>query len=196
MLEGLKGKAVDPEGHVTPQSLGKYVYEEMIRPDGERPKQIPFLKTDDSGDVILAHYDSLKSLKKIKDTDTIEPLNHGSDRKSPTKNGLFRSFFLRKRGEKYRLTIPILVAVVLSIAIFVVVLYPGPLPAKHYSLSNYWIYSTSNQSYNPKQSVNFPDSIAVDSAGDMYMWLKMETTKFKILMATVTISPNGERLVR
>jgi hypothetical protein len=62
LLEGLKGneKSVDSEGNVTPDSLGNYVYKEIINlPLDKRPKQKPIRKTEASGEIILAHYASM-----------------------------------------------------------------------------------------------------------------------------------------
>jgi sugar lactone lactonase YvrE len=62
LLKGLKGneKAVDKEGNVTPDSLSKYVYDEIMSlPEGKRPKQKPIRKVEASGDIILARYPEL-----------------------------------------------------------------------------------------------------------------------------------------
>ena len=63
LLEGLKGnkKSVDSEGNVTPDSLGNYVYKEILNlPPDKRPKQKPIRKTEASGEIILATYPELK----------------------------------------------------------------------------------------------------------------------------------------
>jgi tetratricopeptide (TPR) repeat protein len=58
-------KSVDSEGNVTPDSLGNYVYKEILNlPPDKRPKQKPIRKTEASGEVILAHYAS-KAKEKI-----------------------------------------------------------------------------------------------------------------------------------
>jgi tetratricopeptide (TPR) repeat protein len=64
LLKGLKGntEAIDGEGNVTPQSLGNYVTRAIMSlPIDERPKQRPMLKTEESGNVILASYPDLRS---------------------------------------------------------------------------------------------------------------------------------------
>ncbi|MGB8035519.1 MAG: caspase family protein [Nitrososphaeraceae archaeon] len=62
LLEGLIGNknSVDAEGNVTPYTLGNYVYREIndLSP-GRRPKQKPIIKTEASGDIILAYYPNL-----------------------------------------------------------------------------------------------------------------------------------------
>jgi Tfp pilus assembly protein PilF len=64
LLEGLRGntQSIDSEGNVTPQSLGNYVIKAIMGlPLDERPKQRPMLKTEESGNVILASYPDLRS---------------------------------------------------------------------------------------------------------------------------------------
>ena len=59
LLEGLRGneKAVDNSGCITPDSLGKYVYNTMMSlPIEKRPHQKPVKKAEESGDIILAYY--------------------------------------------------------------------------------------------------------------------------------------------
>jgi hypothetical protein len=59
LLEGLRGneKAVDRTGCVTPDSLGKYVYNTIMSlPSEKRPNQKPVKKIEESGDIILAYY--------------------------------------------------------------------------------------------------------------------------------------------
>ena len=62
-LEGAEGKSVDVNGNVTPITLGEYIYEQIITlpPEG-RPVQKPIFKTENSGQVILASYPTLRSL--------------------------------------------------------------------------------------------------------------------------------------
>jgi hypothetical protein len=65
LLKGLRGskESIDSEGNVTPQSLGNYVFRAMMSlPLRERPKRRPMLKTEESGNVILASYPELKLL--------------------------------------------------------------------------------------------------------------------------------------
>jgi Flp pilus assembly protein TadD len=62
LLQGLRGneKSVDIDGNVTPNSLGKYVYREIVNlPKEKKPKQIPLTKSELSGDIILAHHSHL-----------------------------------------------------------------------------------------------------------------------------------------
>jgi hypothetical protein len=63
LLKGLKGntESIDSEGNVTPQSLGNYITRAIMSlPSDERPKQRPMLKTEESGNVILASYPDLR----------------------------------------------------------------------------------------------------------------------------------------
>jgi hypothetical protein len=54
-LSGLEAEYVDPYGNVTTHLLGQYVYDKITSlPKSERPKQIPIIKTEISGDIILA----------------------------------------------------------------------------------------------------------------------------------------------
>ena len=76
MLKGLRGntESIDSEGNVTPQSLGNYVTRAIMGlPLDERPKQRPMLKTEESGNVILASYPDLRSPPP---TYPIIPSNH------------------------------------------------------------------------------------------------------------------------
>jgi hypothetical protein len=59
LIEGLKGneETVDNYGYVTPDSLGRYVYNKIMSlPPEERPIQRPIRKVQQSGDIILAYY--------------------------------------------------------------------------------------------------------------------------------------------
>lgn len=60
MLGGLKGVEedyVDRDGNVTSRLIGQYVYDKITSlPQSERPKQIPIIKTEISGDIVLATY--------------------------------------------------------------------------------------------------------------------------------------------
>jgi hypothetical protein len=59
LIEGLKGneETVDNYGYVTPDSLGRYVYNKIMSlPPEERPIQKPIRKVQQSGDIILAYY--------------------------------------------------------------------------------------------------------------------------------------------
>lgn len=91
LLKGLDGdkRAVDNEGNITPQSLAKYVYREIMSlPAHERPKQTPVMKTEESGDVILASYPDLISNTK----DDIIPLTSLSEIPSvlPVRKGVWK----------------------------------------------------------------------------------------------------------
>jgi hypothetical protein len=62
LLEGLRGNenSVDPNGHVTADSLGKYIYKAIVDlPAKKRPKQTPIRKVEAGGDIILASYPKL-----------------------------------------------------------------------------------------------------------------------------------------
>jgi uncharacterized caspase-like protein len=64
LLKGLRGNtdSIDSGDNVTPQSLGNYVIRAIMSlPSHERPKQRPMLKTEESGNVILASYPDLRS---------------------------------------------------------------------------------------------------------------------------------------
>ncbi|SRR5215207_709567 len=59
LIEGLKGneETVDNYGYVTPDSLGRYVYNKIMSlPPEERPMQKPIRKVQQSGDIVLAYY--------------------------------------------------------------------------------------------------------------------------------------------
>jgi hypothetical protein len=62
LLEGLKGDqdSVDVYGNVTADSLGRYVFEQIMNlPDEKRPKQTPITKCEVAGSITLAHYPGL-----------------------------------------------------------------------------------------------------------------------------------------
>jgi hypothetical protein len=73
LLEGLKGndnEYIDKYGNVTISFLGNYIYDKVTNhePREERPKQIPIIKTELSGDIILANYpDKVKKEKEVID---------------------------------------------------------------------------------------------------------------------------------
>ncbi len=70
LLEGFKGskKAIDEEGNVTPDTLGKYVYREIVNlPEGKRPKQKPIRKVEAGGDIILAQFPELVKKEQTQD---------------------------------------------------------------------------------------------------------------------------------
>jgi tetratricopeptide (TPR) repeat protein len=92
LLEGLKGQAVDDDGNVTYESLGKFInYQINNLPFDKRP-QLPVRKGELSGDVILAMYPQLK--KNIKYTNAISIFNVDQQVRqslSPTKLEEFNS---------------------------------------------------------------------------------------------------------
>jgi len=56
LIEGLRGneETVDNYGYVTPDSLGRYVYDKiMLLPPEQRPAQKPIRKVQQSGDIIV-----------------------------------------------------------------------------------------------------------------------------------------------
>jgi V8-like Glu-specific endopeptidase len=64
LLEGLKGNenSLDNYGNVTPESLTKYISREIRHlPDQKRLNQTPIMKSEASGDVILASYPELRA---------------------------------------------------------------------------------------------------------------------------------------
>jgi hypothetical protein len=66
LLQGLRGdtKSIDKEGNVTPESLGKYAYREIMSlPLDKRPRQKPITRAVGSANIILASYPELKPLK-------------------------------------------------------------------------------------------------------------------------------------
>jgi hypothetical protein len=69
LLEGLKGKqaaAVDEGGYVTPDSLGRYVYNAIMSLPPERRSMLkPVRKVEESGDIALAYYPQLRRTEKI-----------------------------------------------------------------------------------------------------------------------------------
>jgi Caspase domain len=67
LLKGIKGnkKSVDIYGNVTPESLTKYISREIRNfSDHKRLNQIPVMKSEASGDVILASYSHLGRMAK------------------------------------------------------------------------------------------------------------------------------------
>ena len=70
LLQGLSGEdkdAVDKDGNITVDTLGKYVYNKIMSlPSDKRPKQKPIRKVEASGDIILAHYSKfISNLNKV-----------------------------------------------------------------------------------------------------------------------------------
>ena len=63
LLEGLSGNdaALDKKGNVTPQTLGKYVFDQVTLIE---PKQKPLIKSEVSGDIVLASYKYKINTKK------------------------------------------------------------------------------------------------------------------------------------
>lgn len=60
LLEGLSGQAVDNDGNVTPDVLGKYAYDKIMSlPPEQIPLQRPIRKVEQSGEIILASYPHL-----------------------------------------------------------------------------------------------------------------------------------------
>ena len=62
MLEGLEGnkESVDSNGNVTPYSLNKYISKKINElPAEKRPRQKPVMKSEISGEIILASYSDL-----------------------------------------------------------------------------------------------------------------------------------------
>jgi len=60
LVEGFKGleeEYIDPYGNITTHLIGQYVYDKITSlPKLERPQQMPIIKTEISGDIILANY--------------------------------------------------------------------------------------------------------------------------------------------
>jgi Zinc finger, C2H2 type len=69
LLEGLNGKqaaAVDEDGFVTPDSLGRYVYNSIMSlPPERRSMQKPVRKVEESGDIALAYYPEFRRTEKM-----------------------------------------------------------------------------------------------------------------------------------
>ena len=66
LLEGLSGQAVNNDGNVTPDSLGKYAYDEIMSlPPEQIPMQRPIRKGQQSGEIILASYPKLTQRKTV-----------------------------------------------------------------------------------------------------------------------------------
>ena len=66
LLEGLSGQAIDNNGNVTPDSLGKYAYEKIMSlPPEQMPMQRPIRKGEQSGEIILASYPHLAQQKTV-----------------------------------------------------------------------------------------------------------------------------------
>jgi tetratricopeptide (TPR) repeat protein len=67
LLQGLKGNedSVDNDGCVTPQSLNRYIFKKIRSlPLDKRPRQKPSMKSEVSGDIILAYYPLLSKRAK------------------------------------------------------------------------------------------------------------------------------------
>ena len=62
LLEGLKGNklAVDDEGHVTYESLGKFINHQINKLPFDKRPQLPVRKGELSGDIVLANYPQFK----------------------------------------------------------------------------------------------------------------------------------------
>ena len=66
LLEGLSGQAIDNNGNVTPDSLGKYAYEKIVSlPPEQMPRQRPIRKGEQSGEIILVSYPHLARRKTV-----------------------------------------------------------------------------------------------------------------------------------
>ena len=60
LLEGLSGQAVNNDGNITPDSLGKYAYDKIMSlPPEQIPMQRPIRKVEQSGEIVLASYPHL-----------------------------------------------------------------------------------------------------------------------------------------
>ena len=85
LIEGLKGneETVDNYGYVTPDSLGRYVYNKIMSlPPEERPIQKPIRKVQQSGDIILAYYPQFLKPRK-ENSRTIESSIRSADTSIP-----------------------------------------------------------------------------------------------------------------
>lgn len=74
LLQGLKGDeaSVDDNGFVTPDSLSKFAYNQMMSlPLDRRPRQKPVRKVEASGDIILAYYPRFAKILRT-DDDVLE----------------------------------------------------------------------------------------------------------------------------
>jgi len=79
LIEGLKGneEALDINGNVTAESLGKYVHSSIVNlPADKRPRQIPIRKMEVTDEIIIAQYPSLS-------------IKNRSNPKIPLKNSKF-----------------------------------------------------------------------------------------------------------
>lgn len=75
LLEGLKGneKSIDSSGNVTADSLGKFIYREIVNlPHDRRPKQTPIQKIEASEGIVIAQYPQL--IKKPVEAKRMHPL--------------------------------------------------------------------------------------------------------------------------
>jgi uncharacterized caspase-like protein len=73
LLQGLKGNedSVDNDGYVTPQSLNRYIFKKIRSlPFDKRPRQKPSMKSEVSGDIVLAYYPLLS--KRVKPEQIID----------------------------------------------------------------------------------------------------------------------------
>jgi hypothetical protein len=118
LLEGLNGKSesVDNEGRVTPQSLGKYVDEKIINlPDDKQPKQRPYLKTEESGDVYLASYPKLRKTTSTSMSDMTAKLPESKESKWYKSLGM----------NKFEFFVPIIA--VAAVSVILVYIFNGTL---------------------------------------------------------------------
>src|SRR5207249_1460240 len=96
---GANGDTVDNSGHVTPDTLGSYVYDKVTELS---PNQKPIRKVEASGDIILAYYPQfakgqIESKLHYLDTDSIiADGKHYLDRNEFSKAADFYSDAIRK----------------------------------------------------------------------------------------------------
>jgi len=113
LLKGLRGntESIDSEGNVTPQSLGNYVIRAIMGLPLDEREQRPMLKTEESGNVILASYPDLRSPPP---TSPIIPSS------PPTKSGeaAVHKGILRSKTKISIAVIAAVIGVVIALALF------------------------------------------------------------------------------
>jgi tripartite motif-containing protein 71 len=86
LLEGLKGEAVNDDGYVTPETIGKFIHRKIVSlPFDRRPKQTPLSKGEACGEIVLAEYSHLR--KKEQSISSNEKTKRTESYKAITKFG-------------------------------------------------------------------------------------------------------------
>jgi tetratricopeptide (TPR) repeat protein len=199
-LKGLKGntESIDSEGNVTPQSLGNYVTRAIMSlPLDERPKQRPMLKTEESGNVILASYPDLRSPPP---TAQIMPISSSP----PTKSGeaaVHKGILRSKTKISVAVGIATVITVVFTLALFNYYNHPTTNlpPTSQYALVNKGI-SLDDQGNRTGAILYYDKALAIDpkfefalyDKGDDLYNLGNYTQAIQYLDQALAIDPNDK----